>query len=64
MMQSRIVKNQLHINMSTEDPGETWTNVTGDLPNFAIDDMFADPNIPGRVLVATLGSSGFALEDR
>ena len=48
----------------TEDLGETWTNVTGDLPNFAIDDMLADPNVTGRVMVATLGSSGFALEDR
>ena len=47
----------------TNDLGSSWTDVTGDLPNFFIDDMLADPNNPGIIMVATLGSSGFVLED-
>jgi hypothetical protein len=33
--------------------GQTWTDITGNLPEFPVNDIVLDPGIPNRILVAT-----------
>jgi photosystem II stability/assembly factor-like uncharacterized protein len=37
----------------TEDLGETWMNISGNLPDIPCNDLFIDPQIPGNLYVAT-----------
>jgi len=33
--------------------GSTWTDISGNLPEFPVNDIALDPNLPGKILVAT-----------
>jgi hypothetical protein len=37
----------------SSDLGATWTNITGNLPEFPVNDIAIDPDLPGRLIVAT-----------
>jgi len=37
----------------TTDLGQHWTDISGNLPEFPVDDIAVDPNIPGRLIVGT-----------
>ncbi len=37
----------------TTDLGQTWISITGNLPEFPVNDIVADPDIPGRLIVGT-----------
>ena len=37
----------------SENLGQTWTDITGNLPEFPVDDIVPDPDIPGHIIVAT-----------
>ena len=41
-----------HVFKST-NLGMSWTNITGNLPEFPVNDIALDPDLPGRVIVAT-----------
>ena len=38
---------------STTDLGESWTSISGNLPDAPVNDLVADPQVPGRLFVAT-----------
>lgn len=33
--------------------GSSWTDITGNLPEFPVNDIVLDPDLPGRIIVAT-----------
>ncbi len=35
------------------DLGQHWSDISGNLPEFPVDDIVVDPDIPGRIIVAT-----------
>ncbi|MCX6286656.1 MAG: hypothetical protein NTY96_06035 [Bacteroidetes bacterium] len=35
------------------DLGQHWTDISGNLPEFPVDDIVVDPDIPGRIIVGT-----------
>jgi len=35
------------------DLGQTWTDITGNLPEFPVNDLVLDPDLPGRMIVGT-----------
>ena len=35
------------------DLGQNWTEITGNLPEFPVNDLVIDPDFPGRIIVAT-----------
>ncbi|MEI7491598.1 MAG: T9SS type A sorting domain-containing protein [Bacteroidota bacterium] len=35
------------------DLGQHWTDISGNLPEFPVNDIVVDPEIPGRIIVAT-----------
>ena len=37
----------------TADSGQTWTNISGNLPNIPVNDIVVDPDLPGTLYVAT-----------
>ena len=37
----------------TTNLGSTWTDITGNLPEFPVNDIALDPDIPGRIIVGT-----------
>lgn len=41
-----------HVFKST-DLGQHWIDITGNLPEFPVNDIAVDPDIPGRIIVAT-----------
>ncbi|MCX6269248.1 MAG: hypothetical protein NTW16_18170 [Bacteroidetes bacterium] len=41
-----------HVFKST-NLGLTWTDITGNLPEFPVNDIALDPDLPGRIIVAT-----------
>ncbi|MEI7980742.1 MAG: T9SS type A sorting domain-containing protein, partial [Bacteroidota bacterium] len=41
-----------HVFKST-NLGQNWTDITGNLPEFPVNDLVVDPEIPGRLFVAT-----------
>ncbi len=41
-----------HVFKST-DLGQTWTDITGNLPEFPVNDIVIDPDLPGRMIVGT-----------
>jgi photosystem II stability/assembly factor-like uncharacterized protein len=41
-----------HVFKST-DLGSTWTDISGNLPEFPVNDIALDPDLPGRIIVAT-----------
>ena len=41
-----------HVLKST-DLGQTWTNISGNLPEFPVNDIVLDPDIPDKIIVAT-----------
>ncbi len=41
-----------HVFKST-DLGQTWTDITGNLPEFPVNDLVLDPDLPGRLIAAT-----------
>lgn len=41
-----------HVFKST-DLGQTWTDITGNLPEFPVNDLLLDPDLPGRMIVGT-----------
>jgi len=41
-----------HVFKST-NLGQTWTSITANLPEFPVNDLILDPDIPGKIIVAT-----------
>ncbi|MEI6889569.1 MAG: VPS10 domain-containing protein [Bacteroidales bacterium] len=41
-----------HVFKST-DLGSTWTDISGNLPEFPVNDIALDPDIPGKIIVGT-----------
>jgi len=41
-----------HVFKST-DLGQSWIDITGNLPEFPVNDLVLDPDVPGRMIVAT-----------
>ncbi|MEI6456684.1 MAG: hypothetical protein WCO93_10390 [bacterium] len=41
-----------HVLKST-DLGQNWTDITGNLPEFPVNDIVVDPDFPGRLMVGT-----------
>jgi len=41
-----------HVFKST-DLGQTWTDITGNLPEFPVNDLILDPDLPERMIVGT-----------
>ncbi|MEI6434236.1 MAG: hypothetical protein WCP32_05275 [Bacteroidota bacterium] len=41
-----------HVFKST-NLGQTWTDITGNLPEFPVNDIVLDPDIPGRIIVGS-----------
>ncbi|MCX6306037.1 MAG: T9SS type A sorting domain-containing protein [Bacteroidetes bacterium] len=37
----------------SNDLGSTWVDITGNLPEFPVNDIALDPDLPGRIIVAT-----------
>ncbi|MDQ7824750.1 MAG: hypothetical protein RDV48_18270 [Candidatus Eremiobacteraeota bacterium] len=47
----------------SDDRGESWQDITGDLPNKFIDELLIDPHDARVIYAATLGGSAFRMTD-